>query len=1019
MNPFKHRNPIELPFADPNYWIPEQVHLLLGVGFFAKIIVSVVDRGIDGTALMETRIGVIIFGTDSENIEFGEEFENAQTLLAIDVKEEIKLDRLLERLWQQDQIPTASKLTKEQLEVEKHYLENFRRDDTGRFVVRIPLKADSPCFGSSREIALKRFMYLERRFARDPDIKEMYVGKMRELMQLGHLVPATERPKSDEIVYYIPHHCISKENRIVYDASCETDTGVSLNQIQMLGPKLQKDLFVTIMRFRRHRIAIYADIKRMFNQVKLEKDQWNLQRIFWRENNDQPLREYWLTVIIFGMKSSAHLVVRSVIQAAREAKHKYPKAAEAIENDFYMDDCATGQDSEKKHYNKKSNGTPVKTVPIPRLELSAAELLSRLIREVLKSLEWQKVPYFLWTDSSITYYWIKKEPCTLKTYAANRVSSIQENTAVECWRHIDGKDNPADLLTRGVTPSDLIDNKLWLHGPEWLSLPQSDWPKSCIMSEPPEEAMSEVKVNSLAVFRDGLRIGLEKTNQNVPLLEYTGKLEKAINIISYVERFVNIWLGKSKVKRKRSRRGQIIQRVMPPSNEEKTKAMKYLIRKAQQEHFGREIIAIKERKTLPEKSKLESLRPILDEEDLLRLGGRLDRSDIDYEMKHPYIVAHDSRLAHLIMDYAHRQTKHGGVQVMMQYIRQKYWIPKLRSALRNVVHKCVVCVRMNARVESQLMAELPKERTRIGKAFLYTGVDYAGPFEIKIVGTEDRMKAWIAIFVCMKTRAIHIEIVLGLSSIAFIACYERFIARRGRCEKIFSDNGTTFTGTDKELRKALEYWTEKGTLDHLHSKGTEWHFMAPAAPHQGGIYEAAVKSMKFHLKRIIGQKVLRYENLSTLLCQIEAILNSRPLYPLSDDAKDMQALTPGHFLIGEPLIAPLPFRIDPKPTSTGIRLWKERQLMVQHFWDRWKNEYLVTLQERKKWRKEKENIKIGQLVILKSENFPPSSWAMGRICELLPSKDGLVRTVIVETATNKFKRPVQKLCILPIEPSQG
>lgn len=1202
MNPFKHKNPTKVPLADPSYWIPEQVHLLLGVGFFARIIVSVVDKGVVGTAVMETRIGVIIFGTDSEKMQYEEGFEKAQSLLAMEPKEGIKLDRLLERLWLQDQIPVASKLTKEQMEVEKHYLENFRRDGTGRFTVRIPLKSNIPCFGSSREIALKRFMYLEKRFTREPNIKEMYVGKMRESIKLGHLVPATERPRLDEIVYYIPHHCISKENRIVYDASCPTDTGVSLNQIQMLGPKLQKDLFITIMRFRRHRVAIYADIKKMFNQVNLERDQWNLQRIFWRENQDEPLREYWLTVVIFGMTSSAHLAVRSVIQAAREAKREYPEAAGAIENDYYMDDCVTGRESEqeaiklakemekiligagfelrkwksnsksvmealgsneekaalfvaeeestilglkwlvdedcftfmvknpdlkgeitkrsiashvaqlydpngyitpviirgkmliqdlwkaKVGWDEKLNDTfvsswieiwkdieclgkfkidrwlatgkeetiqvhgfsdsseramgaaiyvrvqkvngevkrnllvtksriaPVKTVPIPRLELSAAELLSRLVREVLHLLEWEKVPYFLWTDSSIAFYWIRKEPCTLRTYVANRVSSIQENTKVECWHHIDGKDNPADLLTRGVTPAELMGNELWLHGPEWLSLPQSRWPKSRIMSEPSDELMAEVKVNALAVVRDHLRIGLEKTNRNVPLLQYTAKLERAVNILSYVERFVNIWLGRSKAKRKRSRRGQIIQKIMPPSNEEKTKAMKHLIRKEQQEYFGSEVAAIKAGKALPEKSKLESLRPILDEEELLRLGGRLDRSEIDYEMKHPYIIPHDSRLAHLIMDYAHRQTKHGGVQVMMQYIRQKYWISKLRSALRNVVHKCVVCVRMNAKVEMQLMAELPKERIQVGKAFLYAGVDYAGPFEIKLVGTEDRKKVWIAIFVCMTTRAVHIEIVLSLSSIAFIACYEKFIARRGRCEKIFSDNGTTFTGTDKELRRALEFWTGKGTLDHLYSKGTEWHFMAPAAPHQGGIYEAAVKSMKFHLRRIIGQKVLRYENLDTLLSQVDAILNSRPLHPLSDDPKDMQALTPGHFIVGEPLIVPLPFVIDPKPTTIGIRLWKERQLMVQHFWERWKNEYLVTLQERKKWRKEKENLKIGQLVILKSENFPPSSWAMGRICELLPSKDGLVRTVVVQTATNRLKRSVQKVCVLPIEP---
>lgn len=389
----------------------------------------------------------------------------------------------------------------------------------------------------------------------------------------------------------------------------------------------------------------------------------------------------------------------------------------------------------------------------------------------------------------------------MKTYVSNRVSSIQEKTGIECWRHIDGKDNPADLLTRGITPAELIDNKLWLMGPEWLALPQSEWPKSHIRNELVEDAMSEVKVSAVLVYRDMLRIGLEKTKQNLALLEYTGKLEKAVNILSYVDRFVNIWLGKTKVQCKRNRRGQIIPRVMPPSNEEKTKAMKYLIRKEQQEYFGKEIAAIRDGKAHMEKNSLESLRPVLDEEELLRLGGRLGRSKIDYEMKHPYIIPHDSRLAHLIMDYVHRQTKHGGIQVMMQYIRQKYWIPKLRNALRSIVHKCVVCVRMAARVETQLMAELPKERTQVGKAFLYAGVDFAGLFEIRLFGSDAKIKIWIAIFVCMNTRAVHIEIVIGLSSVAFIACCERFIARRGRCLKIFSDNGTTFIGANKEIKR--------------------------------------------------------------------------------------------------------------------------------------------------------------------------------------------------------------------------
>lgn len=196
-------------------------------------------------------------------------------------------------------------------------------------------------------------------------------------------------------------------------------------------------------------------------------------------------------------------------------------------------------------------------------------------------------------------------------------------------------------------------------------------------------------------------------------------------------------------------------------------------------------------------------------------------------------------------------------------------------------------------------------------------------------------------------------------------------------------------------------------------KGTEWRFMIPAAPHQGGIYEAAVKSMKFHLTRIVGQKTLAQDQLATLLVEIEAILNSRPLYPLTDDPNDVQALTPGHFLIGEPLILPPPFMLDEQPRNVGTKIWAQRQAMIQHFWNRWQVDYLNSLQERKKWRKERENLKVGQMVTIKAENFPPAQWALGRIIELVHSNDKLVRSVVVQTQTSKLTRPVQKYAYYP------
>lgn len=1194
------RTPVDVQLADPEYWKPDQVFMLFGVGFFAKVITSVIQRNVDGTAIMNTTIGAIVFGSQSEKLDE----RTGKVVSSISFNQEDQLDKLLERLWQNDQVESHSKFTEEENLVETHFMQTHRRDKNGRFIVHIPLRDNVSNIGSSRDIALKRFMYLERKLMKNRGTKEIYTEKINDLMRLGHLKLVDKRPKDGEMVYYIPHHCIPKDNRIVYDASCKTNKGISLNDIQLLGPKLQKDLQEIIMRFRRHRIAIYADIRKMFNQVKLAPEQWNLQRIFWREDPKHKLKEYWLTVVIFGLTASPFLAVRSVIQTARESKENHPIAAKAIEEDFYMDDCTTGAETVGKAIKLareidsilrkagfelrqwKSNGrsvveamdsepentvlfsegegttilglkwlinvdkftfvvknaeieekvtkrkivshvaqlydpngyispvtivgkiiiqdlwkiriewdenlpvelerrwieywksiihlqdfkldrwlgtasetsihihgfsdsseaalgavlyvraehpngmitsklltsktkvAPLKTVTIPRLELAAAELLGRLVKRIMESMEWASAKYTLWLDSSPAYFWMKRIPRELKTYVGNRVASIQENTDINCWRHIDGKENPADLLSRGIPTRELINNRMWLHGPYWLSLSEDQWPKSKIMQENEEEMQKEMRIHAISSFKDPLRIGIRGTNTHVPLVEYANKLEKAVNILSYVARFIKLKLSSPKGRPKRNKAKGMQLKLMPPTKEEKATAMEYLIRKAQQEFYNKEITALKAQRNLPEKCKIECLKPILDQKDILRVGGRLGRAEMDYEMKHPAIIPNGSRLAWLLIDYAHRQTKHGGVQLMMQFIRQNYWIPKLRNELRNYVHKCVVCVRLNAQLEDQLMSELPAERVQLGKAFLHTGIDYAGPFELKMVGTEKRKKCWIAIFVCLKTRAVHIDIVMDISSASFLACYERFIGKRGRCEKLFSDNGTAFVGAEKELQRALEKWISKEFLDHIHNKGTQWQFMTPAAPHQGGIYEAAVKSMKFHLKRIVGQRILQFEQMYTLLNQIEAILNSRPLHPLNDDPNDMQALTPGHFLVGEPLILPLPFDLDNRPDTKGLHFLKERQKMIGHFWDRWRMEYLTTLQERKKWRREKEELKIGQLVVLKHEHVPPTNWPLGRIQELIRSKDGIVRNVVVKTVSTTLKRPVQKICIIPVESAQ-
>lgn len=321
------------------------------------------------------------------------------------------------------------------------------------------------------------------------------------------------------------------------------------------------------------------------------------------------------------------------------------------------------------------------------------------------------------------------------------------------------------------------------------------------------------------------------------------------------------------------------------------------------------------------------------------------------------------------------------------------------------------------------MGNLPADRVRPAMPFYKSGVDFAGPYEMKMragrpvrrsqPGDAKTEKGYVAVFVCLVTRAVHLELVTGMTSEAFRAAYSRFVARRGFCAHMYSDNGTTFVGADREMREALAACNDPATLDFVQSKGTEWHFITPAAPFQGGIWEVAVKSMKFHLCRVMGTQKYSYEALATLLAEVEAIMNSRPLCAMSDDKDDARALTPAHFLIGEELVLPIPIKRSEPPK--GLRaLWQSQQYSSQDFWTQWSADFLNTLQQRTKRKTEKENVRVGQLALLKNENFPPTYWALGRITDVRPGDDGLVRSVTIMINGKPYDRPIKKLCILPM-----
>lgn len=262
---------------------------------------------------------------------------------------------------------------------------------------------------------------------------------------------------------------------------------------------------------------------------------------------------------------------------------------------------------------------------------------------------------------------------------------------------------------------------------------------------------------------------------------------------------------------------------------------------------------------------------------------------------------------------------------------------------------------------------------------------------------------------------------MDLTTQAFLAALKRFAARRGKPQLIMCDNATTFVGAKRELTELHRLFHDQKFQDRLiketSSEGIEFRFIPPRTPNFGGLWEAQVKSFKAHFKKAIGTKVLKVDEMLTALAQIEAVLNSRPLTPISSDPNDYEALTPGHFLVQRSLTA-IPEPDVQNVPANRLTKWENAQQVSQHVWSRWSTQYLSDLHNRTKWTKQRDNIRIGTMVLLKDENAPPLKWHLGRVIKLFEGSDGNIRVVTVRTKDGCFDRGISKVCPLPIRDNQ-
>ena len=632
----------------------------------------------------------------------------------------------------------------------------------------------------------------------------------------------------------------------------------------------------------------------------------------------------------------------------------------------------------------KCKVAPIKPSTLPRLELLAVHTGAKLATAVKGAQSKSKHALnisVLYSDSVIALSWIKADPARWHPFVSNRVSQIQSMLPTTEFIHVPSEENPADLCSRGLLATQLVAQQtFWFQGPSWLGSSFPDKPQTLLTKA---EARQEVKTLTVLSWPSNSLVDLENFHSLVKLLRTL-----CICKVAFKKDLKTIF-----------------------GREEMALALYAVVKADQMVHFEAEFKALSNGESINPKSSIAPLYPFMDN-GIIRVGGRLAHGySMTDDQRFPFLVSHRSKLATLAINDAHKRTLHGGPTATVAEMRRQIWVTQAMKKATACIKKCVTCFRFNSGPTQQLMGDLPSSRIEVPeRAFSCVGLDFAGPLTFKN-GTQC-VKGYVAVFICFASKAVHLEAVSSLMSDAVAAALRRFIARPGIPSQIVSDNATNFVGARRDLNE-LEKVVRSGAQSY---SSIEWLFIPPRSPNFGGLWEAAKKSMKHHLRRVMGNSILTYEEMTTILCQIEQVLNNRPLMALTNNPDDIFALTPSMLVNGSRLDAiPQPCLQTMDARGHPAKRFRSLQQLLSQFGKRWASEYVASLQPRGKWQQERANLSIDDVLLITDDGIPPLQWSIGRVMQLKLGHDGLARVALVITSRGEFTRPVSKLRPLPIK----
>ncbi|XP_073766183.1 uncharacterized protein isoform X2 [Danio rerio] len=655
----------------------------------------------------------------------------------------------------------------------------------------------------------------------------------------------------------------------------------------------------------------------------------------------------------------------------------------------------------------KSRVAPTKITTIPRLELSAAVVAVRVSDMLKKELDIKDLQECFWIDSKVVLGYINNDARRFQVFVANRVQRIKLSTESNQWKYVGTEDNPADSASRGLMVEQLVASS-WLKGPKFLW--QKDLPSD------------EVKVGDVITSNDPelrkVQVFNIQANKEKSLLERLLKFSdwaRMVKAIARLKRYV------------REAKGFESKAFEPTTLEQRKDAELFIIRLVQEATFSHEMTSLKKQLAFTSdaqtKSQLYKLSPFLDNQGILRVGGRLANATLHLDVKYPAILPRKNHFSALLIKHYHERVQHQGRGMTVNELRSNgIWILGCSSAVSSHIYKCLKCRKFRRCVEEQKMADLPEDRVQPTPPFLLCGMDCFGPFYV----TDGRrqLKRYGLLLTCMCSRAIHIEMLDALSTDAFINALRSFIAIRGTVRQIRCDQGTNFVGASREFMSTLKTM-DQGQIKKL---GCELIMNIPSASHMGGVWERQIRTVRNVLTSVLDQcpGALDSTSLRTLLYEVMAIVNSRPLtVEHLNDPLGPEPLTPNHILTMKSMIVEPPPGEFVKEDLYLRKRWRKVQYLVNNFWSRWRKEYLLNLQQRQKWNKNRRNVKVNDIVILKDDVSPRNKWKLAKVVDVYQGKDGKVRQVKLLMSDSSLdgkgkrlskpsylERPIQKVVIL-------